>query len=73
MAPPHRRRLQHGFCPAPGFDEEAIRQSAAAWTLGQLGSRDVMLVVDETGDEKSSLDAVGAAWQYSGALGGSGL
>jgi SRSO17 transposase len=29
--------------------------------------------VDETGDEKSSTDAVGAARQYSGALGGIGL
>lgn len=32
-----------------------------------------MLVVDETGDEKSSTDAVGAARPYSGALGGVGL
>jgi SRSO17 transposase len=32
-----------------------------------------VLVVDETGDEKSSTDAVGAAYQYSGALGGVGL
>lgn len=30
-------------------------------------------MVDETGDEKSSTDAVGAARQYSGALGGIGL
>ena len=30
-------------------------------------------MVDETGDEKSSTDAVGAARQYSGALGGVGL
>jgi hypothetical protein len=32
-----------------------------------------MLAVDETGDAKSSTDAVGAAQQYSGALGGVGL
>jgi len=32
-----------------------------------------VLVVDETGDEKSSTDCVGAARQYSGALGGIGL
>lgn len=51
----------------------AIRRTAAAWTVEQLGSREVMLVVDETGDEKSSTDAVGAARQYSGALGGIGL
>ncbi|MGW2513906.1 hypothetical protein ACWC0A_31845 [Streptomyces scopuliridis] len=39
---------------------EAIgHRSAAAWTVEQLGDREVVLVVDETGDEKSSLDAVG--------------
>ncbi|MFE0705424.1 IS701 family transposase, partial [Streptomyces sp. NPDC058872] len=64
--------LQH-FLSRARFDDEAIRQSAAAWTVEQLGEREVMLVVDETGDEKSSLDAVGAARQYSGALGGIGL
>ncbi|MER0477727.1 transposase [Streptomyces sp. Edi2] len=51
------------------FDNGAVRRSVAAWTVEQLGKRKVMLVVDETGDEKSSLDAVGAARQYSGALG----
>ncbi|MFG2632025.1 IS701 family transposase [Streptomyces sp. NPDC048473] len=64
--------LQH-FLSRARFDDEAIRRSASAWTVEQLGDRDVMLVVDETGDEKSSLDAVGAARQYSGALGGIGL
>jgi hypothetical protein len=60
--------LQH-FLSRARFDTEAIRRTAAAWTVEQLGSREVMLVVDETGDEKSSTDAVGAARQYSGALG----
>ena len=64
--------LQH-FLSRARFDTEAIRRSAAAWTVEQLGDREVMLVVDETGDEKSSTDAVGAARQYSGALGGIGL
>jgi SRSO17 transposase len=64
--------LQH-FLSRARFDTEAIRRSAAAWTVEQLGDREVMLVVDETGDEKSSLDAVGAGRQYSGALGGIGL
>ncbi|MFL5997727.1 MAG: IS701 family transposase [Streptomyces sp.] len=64
--------LQH-FLSRARFDTEAIRRAAAAWTVEQLGSRDVMLVVDETGDENSSTDAVGAARQYSGALGGIGL
>jgi SRSO17 transposase len=60
--------LQH-FLSRARFDTEAVRRSVAAWTVEQLGEREVMLVVDETGDEKSSLDAVGAARQYSGALG----
>uniref|UniRef100_UPI002F9162E0 IS701 family transposase n=1 Tax=Streptomyces sp. NBC_01562 TaxID=2975879 RepID=UPI002F9162E0 len=64
--------LQH-FLSRARFDTEAVRRSVAAWTVEQLGEREVMLVVDETGDEKSSLDAVGAARQYSGALGGIGL
>ncbi|WP_073746062.1 transposase [Streptomyces sp. CB02115] len=64
--------LQH-FLSRVRFDTEAIRRSAAAWTVEQIGDREVMLVVDETGDEKSSPDAVGASRQYSGALGGIGL
>ncbi|MFZ3492073.1 IS701 family transposase [Streptomyces sp. 5.8] len=64
--------LQH-FLSRARFDDAAIRRSAAAWTVEQLGPEDVMLVVDETGDEKSSTDAAGAARQYSGALGGIGL
>ncbi|MFI8093859.1 IS701 family transposase [Streptomyces sp. NPDC086080] len=64
--------LQH-FLSRARFDEEAVRRAAADWTVEQLGTRNVMLVVDETGNEKSSTDAVGAARQYSGALGGIGL
>lgn len=64
--------LRH-FLSRARFDTEAIRRTAAAWTVEQLGDQEVMLVVDETGDEKSSTDAVGAARQYSGALGGIGL
>ena len=62
--------LQH-FLSRARFDDTEIRRSAAAWTVEQLGEQGVMLVVDETGDEKSSTDAVGAARQYSGVLGGS--
>lgn len=41
--------------------------------MNQLADSQAVLVVDETGDAKSSTDAVGAAQQYSGALGGIGL
>jgi SRSO17 transposase len=39
----------------------------------QLDDGDAVLVVDETADEKSSADAVGAARQYSGTVGGIAL
>ncbi|SHN35505.1 IS701 family transposase [Streptomyces yunnanensis] len=39
----------------------------------ELDGVEVVLVVDETGDAKSSTDCVGAGQQYSGALGGVGL
>ncbi|RSM94891.1 IS701 family transposase [Nonomuraea sp. WAC 01424] len=67
---PHR--LQH-FLSRARWDEHAVRAKAAAWAIERLGTEDVVLVADETGDEKSSTDAVGAARQYSGALGGVGL
>ncbi|MEU7004764.1 IS701 family transposase [Nonomuraea sp. NPDC046570] len=67
---PHR--LQH-FLSRARWDQHAVRARAAAWAIDHLGAEDVVLVADETGDEKSSTDAVGAARQYSGALGGVGL
>jgi SRSO17 transposase len=41
--------------------------------VAQLDDGDAVLVVDETADEKSSADAVGAARQYSGTVGGIAL
>jgi len=67
---PHR--LQH-FLSRAAWDHEAVRGQLAAFTVGHLADDQAVLVVDETGDEKSSTDAVGAARQYSGALGGIGL
>ncbi|MFE0465553.1 IS701 family transposase, partial [Kitasatospora sp. NPDC058965] len=67
---PHR--LQHLLSRAV-WDHEAVRDHLAVFTVGRLADDQAVLVVDETGDEKSSTDAVGAARQYSGALGGIGL
>ena len=67
---PHR--LQH-FLARTVWDHEAVRDRAARWVARQLADDQAVLVVDETGDEKSSTDAFGAARQYSGALGGIGL
>ncbi|MGI5508741.1 IS701 family transposase [Streptomyces sp. CA-106131] len=67
---PHR--LQH-FLSRASVDHDLARDRIAAWTAGELADPGAVLIVDETGDEKSSTDCVGAAHQYSGALGGLGL
>ncbi|WP_329538407.1 IS701 family transposase (plasmid) [Streptomyces sp. NBC_01450] len=65
-------RLQH-FLSRGVWDHDAVRDRTATWAAGELADDDAVLIVDETGDEKSSTDVVGAARQYSGALGGIGL
>lgn len=67
---PHR--LQHLLSRAR-WDEQAVLDATAAWTVARLDDGDAVLIADETGDAKSSTDAVGAAPQYSGSLGGVGL
>jgi SRSO17 transposase len=67
---PHR--LQH-FLARAVWDHDAVRDRAARWVAHQLADDQAVLVVDETGDEKSSTGAVAAARQYSGTLGGIGL
>ena len=53
--------------------------AAAGWAAGHLSAgqdedaSDVVLIVDETADEKSSADCVGAACQDSGTVGGTAL
>jgi len=64
---PHR--LQHLLSRAV-WDEQQLLDTAVAWAVGYLGDQDAVLIVDETADEKSSGDAVGAARQYSGTVGG---
>jgi SRSO17 transposase len=66
---PHR--LQHLLSRAV-WDADAVQATVARWIRDRL-TGPVILAVDETGDAKSSTDAVGAARQYSGALGGVGL
>ena len=48
---PHR--LQH-FLARTVWDHEAVRDRAARWVARQLADDQAVLVVDETGDEKSS-------------------
>ena len=65
-------RLQHLLSRAV-WDEQQVLDTAAAWAASHLGDQDAVLIVDETADEKSSADAVGAARQYSGTVGGIAL
>ena len=67
---PHR--LQHLLSRA-AWDDEQVLDAAVAWAVARLDDDDAVLVVDETADEKSSADAVGAARQYSGTVGGVAL
>jgi len=67
---PHR--LQHLLSRAV-WDDQQVLDIAAAWAAGHLDDGDAVLIVDETADEKSSADAVGAARQYSGTAGGVAL
>jgi len=66
------RRLQHLLSRAV-WDDQQVLDIAAAWAAGHLDDGDAVLIVDETADEKSSADAVGAARQYSGTVGGVAL
>ncbi|MEU1599912.1 transposase [Streptomyces sp. NPDC005708] len=52
------------------WDEEAVLARTALWAVGLLDDGDGVLIADETGDAKSSTDAVAAARQYSGSVDG---
>jgi len=47
---------------------EAVRRRLTVFAVGHFAGDEAVLVVDETGEERSSTDAVGAAREYSGAL-----
>jgi SRSO17 transposase len=65
-------RLHH-FLSRAVWDEELVLDIAAGWAAVRLDDGDGILIIDETGDAKSSTDAVGAARQYSGSTGGVAL
>jgi SRSO17 transposase len=73
---PAPHRMQHLLSRAR-MDEGQMLDAAADWVVGRLsaghGDEDVVLIVDETADEKSSDGCVGAACQYSGTVGGTAL
>ncbi len=69
-------RMQHLLSRAR-VDDQQVLDEAADWAAGHLSAghdvSDAVLIVDETADEKSSADCVGAACQYSGTVGGTAL
>jgi SRSO17 transposase len=75
---PGPHRMQHLLSRAR-VDEQQMLDVAAGWAAGHLSASqdgdasDAVLIVDETADEKSSADCVGAACQYSGTVGGTAL
>ena len=66
-------RMQHLLSRAR-CDDRQLLDAAADWAAAHLTAGqdedDVVLIVDETADEKSSADCAGAARQYSGTVGG---
>jgi SRSO17 transposase len=69
-------KMQHLLSRA-ACDDRAMSEETAAWAAGHLAAghdlADVVLIVDETADEKSSADCAGASRQYSGTVGGTAL
>jgi SRSO17 transposase len=70
---PGPHRMQHLLSRAR-VDDQRMLNTAADWAADHLCAGqdpgDVVLIVDETGDAKTSADCAGAARQYSGTLGG---
>jgi SRSO17 transposase len=69
-------KMQHLLSRAR-FGEQQALDAAADWAAARLCAGqdvgEVVLIVDETADEKSSEDCAGAAFQYSGTVGGTAL
>ncbi|WP_338900285.1 transposase [Streptomyces sp. TG1A-60] len=64
---PHR---MHHLLSRAVWDEQQALERTAGWAVNLLDDGDGILIADETGDAKSSTDAVAAARQYSGSVGG---
>jgi SRSO17 transposase len=66
-------RMQHLLSRAR-VDDRQLLDAAADWAAAHITAGhdedEVVLIVDETADEKSSSDCAGAARQYSGTVGG---
>ncbi|WP_235005931.1 IS701 family transposase [Nocardiopsis sp. JB363] len=65
---PSPYRTQHLLARA-SLDENALTAALRGYVIEQLGTHDVVLVVDETGDIKQGISTVGVARQYTGTTG----
>jgi SRSO17 transposase len=69
-------RMQH-FLSRASIDDAKMADETAKWTAAQLTAgadpSGLILIGDESADEKSSADCAGAAYQYSGTVGGTAL
>lgn len=65
---PSPYRTQHLLARA-SLDENALTAALRGYVIEQLGTHDVVLVVDETGDIKQGINTVGVARQYTGTTG----
>jgi hypothetical protein len=73
-SPRSRRPVPPAALPGPcGLGPRCRVRPGGPLVAHQLADDQAVLVVGETGGEKSSMDAAGAPRQYSGALGGIGL
>ncbi|MFD3683900.1 IS701 family transposase [Nocardiopsis sp. NPDC058631] len=61
-------RIQHLLARA-SLDENALASALRGYVIGHLGTDDVVLVVDETGDLKKGTRTVGVGRQYTGVTG----
>ena len=70
---PGPHKMQHLLSRAR-IDDRQLADAAADWACSHLcagqNPADVVLIVDQTADEKTSADCAGAARQYSGTIGG---
>jgi SRSO17 transposase len=64
----HPRGMQR-FLSEAVWDHDGLLTDVQDWALAQLGERDAILVIDETGDVKKGSHTVGVQRQYTGTAG----
>jgi SRSO17 transposase len=65
----HNPRGMQRFLSEAVWDEDGLLQDVRDWAIENLGERDAVLVIDETGDVKKGFSTVGVQRQYTGTAG----